>query len=282
MTAVLDSHVHFWDPRLLRYPWLDGVAALNEPFLPRRLSQPVDVIVVEAGRTEQDATAEVEWLRRAARDHPWILGIVAHVPLENPARTSAVLRDHRDDPFVVGVRRNVQDEVPGFLADRSVRAGVGLLSDAGLPFDACVRAHQLTELADLAAACPGTTIVLDHLGKPAAGADLTDWRRDLRRLARYGNVACKLSGLTTEAAQGTADTVLVDVLREALDTFGPDRCLYGSDWPVLTLATDYDHWLATVHTALSTHPAAASDAVLWQNAARLYRRDPECNPAPRA
>ncbi|HJP73755.1 MAG TPA: amidohydrolase family protein [Pseudonocardiaceae bacterium] len=281
MTEILDAHVHFWDPRALRYPWLDDVPALNEPFPPQRLRRPVDVIVVEAGRAEQDAAAEVEWIRREAHDQPWIRGIVAHVPLENPARAAAVLRGYRDDPFVVGVRRNVQDEAPGFLGDKGFRAGVGLLGEAGLPFDACVRAHQLTELAELAAACPETTIVLDHLGKPAPGADLTDWRRDVRRLATHGNVVAKLSGLVTEAVPGAADAVLVDVLREALDTFGPDRCLYGSDWPVLTLATDYDRWLDTVHTALSGYPAGACADVLCDNATRLYRRDLRCDPPSR-
>ena len=281
MTTVFDAHVHFWDPRSLRYPWLDGVPALNEPFPPRRLRQPVDVIVVEAGRVDRDAAAEVEWIRREARDQSWIRGIVAHVPLENPTRASAVLRGYRDDPFVVGVRRNVQDEAPGFLADKDIRAGVGLLGDAGLPFDACVRAHQLTELAGLAAACPGTTVVLDHLGKPAVGADLTDWRHDIRELARTCNVVCKLSGLATEAAAGIADAVMVDVLREALDTFGPERCLYGSDWPVMTLATGYDRWLDTVHTALSSYPASAGEDVLRNNATRVYRRDLRCDPQPR-
>lgn len=281
MTEILDAHVHFWDPRSLRYPWLDDVPALNEPFPPQRLPRPVDVIVVEAGRVEQDAAAEVEWVRREARAQPWIRGVVAHVPLENPARAAAVLRGYRDDPFVVGVRRNVQDEAPGFLADKGFRAGVRLLGDAGLPFDACVRAHQLTELAELAAASPETTILLDHLGKPAPGADLTDWRHDIRRLAAHDNVVVKLSGLATEAVPGTADTVLADVLREALDTFGPGRCLYGSDWPVMTLATDYDRWLDTVHTALSGYPASAGADVLRDNATRLYRRDLRCDPPSR-
>lgn len=190
MNAVLDSHVHFWDPRSLRYPWLDQVAALNEPFPPQRLRQPVDVIVVEAGTTEQDAAAEIEWIRGAARDQPWIRGIVAHVSLADPARTAAALRTYRDDPFVVGVRHNVQDEAPGFLATEDFRAGVRLLGEVGLPFDACVRAHQLTELTELAAACPATTIVLDHLGKPQVSRDIAAWRSAMSRLARNGNVVC--------------------------------------------------------------------------------------------
>ncbi|WP_410675281.1 amidohydrolase family protein [Amycolatopsis sp. cmx-4-68] len=275
MTVVLDSHVHFWDPRRLRYPWLDDVARLDRPFTPDDFPGRHDVIVVEAGRTSADAPAEIAWIRREAERHPWIRGIVAHADLDRPA---AVNR-YAADPFVVGVRHNVQDEAPGFLEGRDFRAGVRLLGEAGLPFDACVRAHQLPELAALAEACPRTTIVLDHLGKPSPGGPgYRQWRRDLRRLARYGNVRCKLSGLATETPPGTARALVVDALREALDTFGPDRCLYGSDWPVMTLATDHEAWLDVVHAALDGHPA---DAVLRHNAEQTYLAHAAFGPAGR-
>ncbi|MEU4673628.1 amidohydrolase family protein [Amycolatopsis sp. NPDC023774] len=268
--AILDSHVHFWDPRRLRYPWLDDVAELDRPRTPEQFPGRAEVIVVEAGRVSADAAAEIAWIRQESRRHPWIRGIVAHVELGDPVRARGFFDEH--DPFVVGVRRNAQDEPPGFLGDRDFRVGVGLLGEAGLPFDACVRAHQLPELTELATACPRTTIVLDHLGKPTPGGPGYDrWRRDLRRLAGRDNVLCKLSGLATETPPGTGRGAVVDALREALDVFGPGRCLYGSDWPVLTLATDYDAWLDLVRTALAAHPAAAAEAVFHDNAARTYR-----------
>ncbi|MCO5967887.1 amidohydrolase family protein [Actinoallomurus soli] len=272
--AFLDSHVHFWDPRNLTYPWLEDVAPLGRAFtagdFPEGGSETVEVIFVEAGRLAREAAAEIEWVRRAARDRPWIRGVVAHADLEDPGRARAVIRAYAGDPFVVGVRRNVQDEAAGFTATPDFRAGVRLLGEAGLPFDACVRAHQLPELADLAAACPRTTIVLDHLGKPSPPGD-TSWRRALRRLARCGNVVCKLSGLATESGPGTGRSDLLAVLQEALQVFGPERCLYGSDWPVMTLATDYGAWLDLVRAALAAHPPAAADAVLYDTAARTYR-----------
>ncbi|MEV6823534.1 amidohydrolase family protein [Amycolatopsis sp. NPDC051102] len=279
MTVVLDSHVHFWDPRQLRYPWLVDVDRLNRPFTPDDFPARHDVIVVEAGRVPVDAPAEIEWIRREAQRHPWIRGIVAHADLEHPAAASRC----GDDPFVVGVRRNVQDEAPGFLEGEDFRAGVRLLGETGLPFDACIRAHQLPELTALAEACPRTTIVLDHLGKPSPGGPgYRRWREDLRRLSRHANVRCKLSGLATETIPGTARSQVVDALKEALDAFGPGRCLYGSDWPVMTLATDHEAWLDAVHTALDGHPA---EAVLRHNAEQTYlaraalgqaqRKDPE-------
>ena len=273
---LLDSHVHFWEPRRLSYPWLAEVPPLNRAFAPDDLAaqrpEPVDVVFVEAGRAAHQAGAEIDRVRRAARHRPWIRGVVAHADLEDPVRAGPAIRAYAGDPFVVGVRRNVQDEPAGFTAADGFRTGVRLLGEAGLPFDACVRAHQLPELAELAAACPRTTIVLDHLGKPSPPGD-TAWRQALRRLARHGNVVCKLSGLSTEAAPGTARSLIVATLREALQIFGPGRCLYGSDWPVLTLATDYGSWLDLVRAALDTHPPEAADAVLYGNAARIYQVD---------
>ncbi|GAA0357999.1 amidohydrolase family protein [Actinoallomurus spadix] len=272
--AILDSHVHFWDPRNLTYPWLEDVAPLNRPFtagdFPQGRPEPVEVIFVEAGRAAREAAAEIEWVRRAARARPWIRGVVAHADLEDPGRAREVIRAYTGDPFVVGVRRNVQDEAAGFTATADFRAGVRLLGAAGLPFDACVRAHQLPELTELAAACPQTTIVLDHLGKPVPPGD-TAWRQAFRRLAECANVVCKLSGLATEAGPGTERPHLLATLREALEIFGPERCLYGSDRPVMTLATDYESWLDLVRAALAGHPPAAVEAVLYDTAARIYR-----------
>ena len=277
---MLDSHVHFWDPRNLSYPWLSEVPVLNRPFTPEILlgeySAPIQAIFVEAGAATHHAGAEIEGVRQAARRHPWIRGAVAHVPLEDTLRAQAAIRWHGADPFVVGVRRNLQDEAPGFIADAALRRGVIALGEADLPFDVCVREHQIPEVVELADACPQTTIILDHLGKPRSPrpADATTWRASLRRLAKRDNVVCKLSGLATELPVGSGRAVSLSVLREALDCFGPARCLYGSDWPVMSLTTDYQAWLDLVREALSHYPAPDAHAVLYANAARVYRVEP--------
>ena len=274
--AVFDSHVHFWDPRRLSYPWLGEAPSLNRRFTPDDFaaisSGAILAIFVEAGRAEQQAAAEIEWVRGEARRHPWILGAVAHVPLEEPVLAAAAIWRHADDPLVVGVRRNLQDEAVGFTEDADFRSGIRQLGEAGLPFDACVREYQLSELAELAAACPRTTIVLDHLGKPeSADPGRTPWRQALRRLAGHDNVVCKLSGLATELAASTPRPLVVSLLREALDVFGSERCLYGGDWPVMTQATSYKDWLDLVREALAPYPPETADAVLRTNAQRVYR-----------
>jgi L-fuconolactonase len=274
-TPVLDSHVHFWDPQQLSYPWLAEVPALDRHFSPAGFlgdaPEPVEAVFVEAGRDPGQAAREVDWVRGLARTQPWIRGAVAHVSLDDPAGAPAAVRGLAADPFVVGVRHNVQDEAPGFTEDTAFRAGVALLGEAGLPFDACVRQQQLGELAELAAACPQTLVVLDHLGKPSVPGPDPGWRPNLLRLARRDNVVCKLSGLATEAAPGTDASTLLAVLREVIDAFGPDRCLYGGDWPVMTLATSYGPWLGLVREALADLSAADADAVMRTNAVRTYR-----------
>lgn len=275
-TQPLDAHVHFWNPGPLSYPWLDGDPHLNRLFaaddFAGAVPQPIEAVFVEAGRVGSQAGDELEWVRGMAGDRPWIRGAVVHAELDDPALTT-LLATYADDPFVVGVRHNIQDEPAGFTRGAGFRAGLELLGRAGLPFDACVREHQMAELADLAEACPRTHIVLDHLGKPFPARPGAEWGRALRRLARLPNTVCKLSGLATEADPGTPAEEFLPVLREALEVFGPDRCLYGGDWPVMTLATSYERWLDLVRTALAGLPAADADAVLRHNAVRVYQLD---------
>jgi L-fuconolactonase len=275
--APVDSHVHFWDPNRLSYPWLSDAPVIDRPFTPddfwHAVPEPVDAVFVEAGRADRQAVDELDWVRAEAGTRPWILGAVAHAPLEDRVTAEALIGDYADDPFVVGVRRNIQDETAGFTTGSDFRAGVSMLGEAGLPFDACVRRRQLPELAELAESCPRTVIVLDHLGKPSAASPDPSWRQAMDRLANSGNVVCKLSGLATETAPGTDPGLIVSLLREALAAFGPDRCLYGGDWPVMTLATGYGTWLDLVRTALDELLDEAVDAVLRTNAIRTYGLD---------
>lgn len=279
---IVDAHVHLWDPQRLSYPWLSEAPDIDRAFVGDDFAAlhpaPVEAIFVEAGREARQADDEIGWIRAEAGKHAWLRGAIAHVTLEDPVEAVQAIRRHADDPFAVGVRRNIQDEGPGFTEDVILRGGVRLLGQAGLPFDACVRQGQLPELARLAAACPQTTIVLDHLGKPrATGRD--EWSRDLRQLAEHPNVVCKLSGLATEVAGADAPRdLMVSLLGEALEVFGPERCLYASDWPVMTLATDYRAWLDLVREALEPYPETDVAAVLRGNALRVYRLEEEESP----
>jgi len=276
---VLDSHLHLIDPRRLDYSWIKHGDDLDQEWHPLRFAaealQVTAAIVVEGGVVPGQAHREISWVRAEAARHPWIRGLVAQLPVERASALAAGLSEFRGDDLIAGVRRNLQDEPAGYLADPGLRAGVRRLGEAGLPFDACVRSWQLTELAELAAACQGTVIVLDHLGKPRCGTDLTSWHRAINVLAALPHVRCKLSGLATEAATATRDD-LVAALRAALDAFGADRCLYGGDWPVCTLATSPDAWLHVVLAALDQAGASETERedVLTRTALRTHRLRP--------
>jgi L-fuconolactonase len=151
-------------------------------------------------------------------------------------------------------------------------AGIAQLASHNLPFDACVRQHQLPELAELVDRCPQVTFVLDHLGKPAIHRGRQEsWFDDLLALARRPNIVAKLSGLTTEAdREHWRPPDIAPYLSHAIDAFGPDRCMFGSDWPVATLSTTYERWLDLVLDATADLTDAQRAAILAGTAGRVY------------
>jgi L-fuconolactonase len=277
---VIDSHLHLWDPAEHEYPWLADEPDLDRAFLPSHLDtggHDIDgFVVVEAGcRRGQD---ELGWLEHLAQTWPGIRGIVAQAPLELGPAVAPLLAKLCEHRLTVGVRRNVQDEGPGFMLAEPMVAGTRLLAGHGLTFDACVREHQLRELAELVDRCPEVTFVLDHLGKPAIAQHRGQpWFDDLAALARRPNVVAKLSGLTTEADHvhwRPAD--IVPYLSHALEQFGPARCMFGSDWPVATRATTYERWVDLVLGVAAELPDVADrTAILAGTAVRVYGLDPK-------
>jgi L-fuconolactonase len=229
-------------------------------------------IVVEAGCRQ--GQTELDWLGQLAIRWPIIRGVVGQVPVECGTRAEASLAKAARHPLTVGVRRNVQDEPAGFMLAPSMVAGVRLLAAYGLPFDACVREHQIRELAELADRCPEVTFVLDHLGKPAIAQQRRQpWFADLTALARRPNVVAKLSGLTTEADhEHWRPADIAPYLTYAIEEFGPGRCMFGSDWPVATLATTYQRWVEVVLDVTAELADAERSAILDGTASRIYHQ----------
>ena len=165
-------------------------------------------------------------------------GLVAGVPLDRgAAAVNASLQRLSHEPGVAGVRQLIQDENEGFALQPQFVDAVQLVGQLGLTVDLCVRNHQIAEVTKLAELCPEGTFVLNHLGKPdVAAGQWTGWLHDIKAMAHLDNVRCKLSGLTTEAGEGTRGTNKIRrYLRAVVDAFGPDRCMFGSDWPNASL-----------------------------------------------
>jgi L-fuconolactonase len=254
--VIIDGHLHFWDPSARHHDWLAAHPPLQRRFGPEDLDaghhQLAGALSVEADCREDEALDEVRWVRDLARDHPLVRGIVAYAPVHRGRAAERHLEAVAAQPFVVGVRRLLQGHRPEAITDPRLICGVRLLPDWGLTFDLCATHDQLPAVAALIDACPGTTFVLDHLGKPPVSTGRLDpWRADLARIASFPNVACKLSGLATEAAPGWRAADVRPYLAHALEVFGPKRCMIASDWPVATLRTSVQQWFDVVLDVLA-------------------------------
>lgn len=276
---VLDSHLHLWDPAVLDYPWLDG--ALNRRYATgelRAVAEPGETAVfVQAGCMDEQYVDEVRWVMATA-DAAGVVGIVAGARLDRGAETTAYLRALAEYDLVVGVRHLLQEEPVGFARTSAFLAGAQAVAERGWTFDACVRAHQLGDVAALAASVPDLRIVLDHLGKPAVGTGIPDaaWLDDIAAVARHPQVFCKISGLPAEAGGDWTAAQLVPFLDAALDAFGAERLMWGSDWPVSAIAADgYDPSARTAWIDAVADWAADRgidhDALFGGTAAAFYR-----------
>ncbi|MDR7183760.1 L-fuconolactonase [Microbacterium trichothecenolyticum] len=278
---VVDGHLHLWDPEVLTYEWLEG--PLLRSFGPDELDVALQdapeadcgFVFVQAECAPEQSIAEVDWVA-SLTDRVPVRGIVARPPLEDPGATDEHLAAFAERPLVVGVRRLLQSEPDGFGLRPGFLRGARAVASAGLTFDAGVRWTQLPDLVAFADALPELTIVLDHLGKPEVGspdaadpADGTPWAESLRDLARRPNVVCKLSGLPAESLGEWTEAQMRPFLDVALDAFGPDRLLFGSDWPV---SGPYGRWLDTVSSWLEDRVGERHrKAVFAENAERVYR-----------
>ena len=281
MLNLIDSHVHFWDPANLRYDWLKGAPAIQRPFLPPQLPrqgpgwQLAGLVFVQADCAAEQGQAEVAWVQGLAAADPAIRGIVAFAPLELGEAARPYLHWLSGQPLVKGVRRLLQGEPAGFALAPDFARGVALLAEHGLSFDIGARNDQLAEALALARQCPGVAFVLDHIGNPDIQAGRREpWQQDLAALAAEPNVVCKVSGVVTRADhQHWQAAELRPYIEYVLERFGPARVLYGSDWPVETLAAQYEQWVAVLMDVMAARPAAEQQQLFSENTRRVYRLD---------
>jgi L-fuconolactonase len=276
--ALIDSHIHFWDPDHLQYDWLAGAPLLNRAFLPSDLAKQAaqvdlqQIVFVQGDCIPEHGLREVAWVTSLAQAEPRIQALVAFAPLELGEAAAEHLQALTAYPLVKGVRRLIQSEDAGFCVRPDFVKGVQLLAGFGYSFDICIRHPQLAEAIELVKQCPEVSFVLDHLGKPAIKAHLLDpWREEIKRLASCPNVFCKISGAVTEAdLQHWTPADLQPYIDHALEVFGLERVMYGGDWPVSLLATTYQIWLETLDAATVGLSAAEKDRLFYQNAASFY------------
>lgn len=281
----LDSHQHFWHYNPAEHVWMtDRMAELKRDFLPGDL-QPLLESVDFGGSIAVQARQNLEetrWLLELAASHDFIKGVVGWVDLRSP-ELPAQLAEFSKHPKLVGVRHVVHDEADDeFMLRPDFRRGISRLREFGLTYDLLLFPKHLPVAVKLVEEFPGQPFVLDHIAKPAiAEARFSPWREDLRILAGFPDVYCKLSGMVTEARWGQWQTRdFQPYLDCVLAAFGPERVMIGSDWPVCTLSGDYQATMGIVTDYLREVAPELRSAILGGNCARFYGIRPDQIPSP--
>ncbi len=276
---IIDAHHHLWDPVQHEYPWLDGdaLAPLRRAYTVDDLWEVTDGRVAHTVlvQTISDERETAEFLATAGANDGLIKGVVGWVDLTAPdvADRIAALRAGPGGDRLVGIRHQVQDEPdPRWLARPEVLRGLRAVGAAGLAYDLLVLVPQLEVATDVAGELPEVRFVLDHLAKPnIAAGQWEPWTSRLAALAARPNVTAKVSGLVTEAPWNGWDAgQIAPYVRHAIEVFGPDRLMYGSDWPVCTLAASYDEVWELAGALIKDLSETERAAVLGGTATRVY------------
>jgi L-fuconolactonase len=277
---IVDSHQHFWQVGRFDYPWMTSeVEVLYRDYLPPALPPVLQrngvekTILVQAS----NSLAETRWLLELADQNSFIAGVVGWVDLSADGIDDQ-LDEFAAHPRFKGVRHLVESEPEDdWLVQPKVLANLRTLAGRGITYDLLVHARHLKYASIVADSCPELRLVVDHLAKPPiARGEIDDWSRGLREIASRSNVWCKLSGLVTEADWiGWRVEDLKPCVDFALEVFGPQRMMFGSDWPVCLLAASYDQAFDAAQSLLAELSEEDRRNIFAANAIDFYRIDSE-------
>ncbi|MEO6810280.1 MAG: amidohydrolase family protein [Isosphaeraceae bacterium] len=282
MNPIIDTHQHLWDLSMFQLPWLKGNPTLNRSFLMSdylKATEGLNIVKtvymevdVEPSQQGKEAAYVLALIRKG--EGPMAGAVISGRP--NSDGFQEYMTRFKDVPAIKGVRQVLHSAATpqGYALDEWFLRGVRLLGDLDKSFDICMRPGELGDAVKLVDACPGTRFVLDHCGNAnVRSKDRSVWRDGLAKVAERSNVvACKVSGIVASAAPDpwTADD-LAPIVNHVLDRFGPDRVVFGGDWPVCTLAATYRQWFDALTTIVSNRAAADQKKLFHDNAQRIYR-----------
>jgi L-fuconolactonase len=273
---VIDSHHHFWNFTEADYGWIPPEwSMIRRDFLPDDLQKEISAAGVDGVISVQarQSLLETDWLLGFAAQHAFIRGVVGWLPLSDPAFETH-LDHYAANPKLRSLRHVLQAEADdAYMLREDFNRGISSLTRRGLAYDVLILERHLPNTIAFVDRHPSQVFVLDHIAKPRiATGELEPWAKNLRELARRPNVACKLSGMVTEADVATwTPAQLQPFFDVVIDAFGPARLLFGTDWPVCLAGVGYGRWKQIVEQALSTLSEQERAAILGENAIRLYR-----------
>jgi L-fuconolactonase len=277
---IVDTHLHLWDPKKLRYAWLDGNPVLDQAYGLDRYNAATEGLGVEAMvflQCEVDPAQyqdEAEWIAGLARIDPRIKGMVAWAPLEKGRAVAPEIERLARHDILRGIRRIIQFEPDlDFCLRPDFIEGVRTLADFDLSFDICIDHRHMANTLKFAAQVPEVPMILDHIGKPAIRDGVMEpWASQMRELAALPHVVCKISGVATEADHANwTDDQLKRYVDIAIDAFGFDRVMFGGDWPVAVQAIEYRRWVSILDDILASATDAERQKFWHDNAVRFYR-----------
>jgi len=276
MAETIDAHHHLWRYTTEEYGWIGpGMEALQRDFLPADLIHEMAAAGVSGAVAVQarQSVEETRWLLECAACNPAIRGVVGWLPIAEGDIPSQIAR-LGDSAKLRGLRHVIQDEPDdNFILGDAFNRGIASMRATGLVYDILIHERHLPQAAVCAAQHPEQVFVLDHLAKPKIALhEMEPWRSNLMALAARPNVYCKLSGLVTEAdwARWTLDD-LRPYLDAAVDLFGPERLMAGSDWPVCLLASGYARWWESLREWMKGFDRRQQEMMLGETAKRVYK-----------
>ena len=275
---IIDAHQHLWNLDRVAYPWLrPAFGPIARTFEPPELAPQLALagvthtVLVQA----DNSYADTEYMFEMAATFPWISGVVGWVPLLFPDVAGRAIERFKQNPLFRGVRHLIHNEAdPKWLLQDEVIEGLKLLAGAGLTFDVVATLPEhMACIPAIGEKAPNLRMVIDHLGQPPISTrELGRWGDDLKAAAKNPNVCAKISGLGT--ASGNWDGWTAEDIRPyvdcAIETFGPDRCMLGGDWPVAVLAGGYVKAWTAYRSILAGYPADAQTKVLSGTAIKFY------------
>lgn len=279
MFPIIDTHQHLWDLSRFRLNWMTPDSPLGQSFTPKEYAEAIDglnvvkSIYMEVDVVKEQQHAEADYvidLCKSGRT-TMVAAVVGGHPAD-PEFASYVRRFH-DSPYVKGIRQviHVDATPPGYCLQPGFVRGVQLLGELNLSYDICIRPGELADAARLVDQCTGTRFILDHCGNGPVQGDRTQWQRDMEVLGQKPNLVCKVSGIVASAENGKWQaTDLAPLVNHTIDCFGPDRVMFGGDWPVCTLTASYRQWVEALREIVKSRRDDEQRKLFHDNAARWY------------
>ena len=272
---IIDTHQHFWKYDPVEYNWInDYMSVIRTDFLPENLKKEIDnagihgVISVQA----RQSVEETDCLLKLAGENDFIKGVTGWLPIADN-NIESLIDYYSSDSYLKAVRHVLQEESDDYMLREDFNRGVSLLKKYNLIYEILIFGRQLKQAIKFVDHHPGQIFVLDHIAKPKIiKNNLSPWKENIKELAQRQNVYCKISGMVTEASytKWTEDQ-LIPYLEVVLDAFGPDRLMFGSDWPVCLVACKYKKWLSIVKKFISRLSNVEQEKIMGINAVKIYK-----------